>query len=73
MNTWTMAMPGALRMRSLYPLLEGDACAAWSTIWSGAVVLDVPGSAAPCRIGARNRRIDDGLLDWMIAEDLGPG
>jgi|SRR5882724_2326434 len=71
MNTWTMAMPGALRMRSLYPLLEGDASCSLVYDLERAVVLDVPQDLQLHVASAlETGDIDDGLLDWMIAEDL---
>jgi hypothetical protein len=71
MNNLTMAMPGALRMRSLYPLLETDGSCTLIYDLERAAMLDVPEDLR-LHVGAAldTGDLDDSLLTWMLSEDL---
>src|SRR5436309_13594883 len=71
MNTLTMAIPGALRMRSLYPLLEADGSCTLIYDLERAAVLDVPEELQLHVATALDTGdLDDSLLGWMLSEDL---
>src|SRR5262249_8432728 len=71
MNTFLMAMPGALRMRALYPLLEEDGSCTLIYDLERAAVLDVP-EELQLHVGTAldTGDLDELLLGWMYAEDL---
>jgi hypothetical protein len=71
MNLSTMAMPGALRMRSLYPLLEADGSCTLIYDLERAAVLDVP-EELQLHVGTTldTGDLDESLLGWMLSEDL---
>ena len=71
MNPLTMAMPGALRMRALYPLLEADGSCTLIYDLERAAVLDVP-EDLQLHVGTAldTGDPDDLLVGWMISEDL---
>jgi hypothetical protein len=71
MNTLMMAMPGALRMRSLYPLLEADGSCTLIYDLERAAVLDVPEELQLHIAPALDTGdLDESLLGWMLSEDL---
>jgi hypothetical protein len=71
MNNLTMAMPGALRMRSLYPLLEADGSCTLVYDLERAAMLDVPDELR-LHVGAalETGDLDESLLGWLLSEDL---
>ena len=71
MNNLTMAMPGALRMRSLYPLFEADGSCTLIYDLERAAMLEVPADLR-LHVGAAldTGDLDESLLGWMLSEDL---
>src|SRR4028118_2352336 len=69
--TPTIPMPGALRWREMYPLIEGDGSCSLIYDLERAAVLDVPEDlqfhVAPALEAGD---LDDGLLSWLVQEDL---
>ncbi|HEV7518653.1 MAG TPA: hypothetical protein VGR07_20345, partial [Thermoanaerobaculia bacterium] len=69
MNTLTMAMPGALRMRALYPLLEGDGSCTLIYDLERAAVVEVPEELrlhiAPA---LETGDLDESVLGWLASE-----
>src|SRR4051812_22107990 len=71
MSALNMAMPGALRMRNLYPLIEGDSSCSLIYDLERAAVLDVPEDLQLHVASALDTGdLDDALLSWMLSEDL---
>lgn len=71
MNTATMPMPGALRLRALHPLTDGDGSCSLIYDLERAAVLEVPAElqfhVAPA---LETGEPDDDLLSWLVREDL---
>lgn len=71
MNTATMPMPGALRLRALHPLTDGDGSCSLIYDLERAAVLEVPVElqfhVAPA---LETGEPDDDLLSWLVREDL---
>jgi hypothetical protein len=71
MSTIGMPMPGALRWRALYPLIDGDGACSLIYDLERAAVLEVPAElqlhVAPA---LETGDPDDDLLSWMLGEDL---
>jgi hypothetical protein len=70
-STATMPMPGALRMRALHPLIDGDGSCSLIYDLERAAVLEVPVElqfhvASALETGEP----DDDLLSWLVREDL---
>jgi hypothetical protein len=69
--TPTIPMPGALRWREMYPLIEGDGSCSLIYDLERAAVLEVPEElqfyVAPA---LETGDLDDGLLSWLVQEDL---
>ncbi|HBL26746.1 MAG TPA: hypothetical protein DD490_07925 [Acidobacteria bacterium] len=67
----TIPMPGALRWREMYPLVEGDGSCGLIYDLERAAVLEVPEElrfyVAPALEAGD---LDDGLLSWLVQEDL---
>ena len=70
-NPFSMPLPGALRVRSLYPLIDGDGSCSLIYDLERAAVLDVPDDLqfhlAPA---LETGDLDEALVDWMVQEDL---
>src|SRR6202035_5039494 len=71
MNTASMPMPGALRQRAIYPLIDGDGSCSLIYDLERAAVLGVPEElqfyVAPA---LETGDLDDDLLSWLVDEDL---
>jgi hypothetical protein len=71
MNTATMPIPGALRVRTLHPLIDGDGSCSLIYDLERATVLDVPEELqfhiAPA---LETGDLDEDLLSWLVSEDL---
>lgn len=69
--TPTIPMPGALRWREMYPLVEGDGSCSLIYDLERAAVLDVPEElqfhVAPALEAGD---LDDAMLSWLVQEDL---
>jgi hypothetical protein len=69
--TPTIPMPGALRWREMYPLIDGDGSCSLIYDLERAAVLEVPEElrfyVAPA---LETGDLDDGLLSWLVQEDL---
>ena len=69
--TPTIPMPGALRWREMYPLIDGDGSCSLIYDLERAAVLEVPEDlrfyVAPA---LETGDLDDGLLSWLVQEDL---
>jgi hypothetical protein len=69
--TPTMPMPGALRLRSLHPLIEGDGSCSLIYDLERAAVVEVPEDlqfhVAPA---LETGDLDEALLGWLVNEDL---
>lgn len=67
----TMPIPGALRMRTLHPLIEGDGSCGLIYDLERAAVVEVPEELqfhiAPA---LETGDLDEDLLGWLVAEDL---
>lgn len=67
----SIPMPGALRWRELYPLIDGDGSCSLIYDLERAAVLEVPEDlqfhVAPALEAGD---LDDGLLSWLVQEDL---
>ncbi len=70
-NPFSMPLPGALRVRALYPLIDGDGSCSLIYDLERAAVLDVPEElqfhVAPA---LETGDLDEALVDWMVGEDL---
>lgn len=70
----TMPIPGALRMRSLHPLIEGDGSCSLIYDLERAAVVEVPEElqfhVAPA---LETGDLDEDLLGWLVNEDLMTG
>jgi hypothetical protein len=71
MNPFSMPLPGALRVRALHPLIDGDGSCSLIYDLERAAVLDVPEELqfhiAPA---LETGDLDEALVDWMLREDL---
>ena len=71
MNTATMPIPGALRLRRIHPLIDGDGSCSLIYDVERAAVLDVPVELqfhiAPA---LETGDLDEDLLSWLVNEDL---
>src|SRR5262245_11120805 len=71
MNTGTMPIPGALRLRRIHPLIDGDGSCSLIYDVERAAVLDVPAELqfhiAPA---LETGDLDEDLLSWLVNEDL---
>lgn len=69
--TTTMPMPGALRLRALHPLIEGDGSCSLIYDLERAAVVEVPEElqfhVAPA---LETGDLDEALLGWLVNEDL---
>lgn len=69
--TTTMPMPGALRLRALHPLIEGDGSCSLVYDLERAAVIEVPEDlqfhVAPA---LETGDLDEALLGWLVNEDL---
>ena len=69
--TPTMPMPGALRLRALHPLIEGDGSCSLIYDLERAAVVEVPEElqfhVAPA---LETGDLDEALLGWLVNEDL---
>lgn len=69
--TSTIPMPGALRWREMYPLIDGDGSCSLIYDLERAAVVEVPEDlrfyVAPA---LETGDLDDGLLSWLVQEDL---
>lgn len=69
--TPTIPMPGALRWREMYPLIDGDGSCSLIYDLERAAVLEVPEDlrfyVAPA---LETGDLDDSLLSWLVQEDL---
>lgn len=69
--TPTIPMPGALRWREMYPLIDGDGSCSLIYDLERAAMLEVPEDlrfyVAPA---LETGDLDDGLLSWLVQEDL---
>src|SRR3954451_21266322 len=67
----TMPMPGALRLRALHPLIEGDGSCSLVHDLERAAVVEVPEElqfhVAPA---LETGDLDEALLGWLVNEDL---
>src|SRR5215203_5917975 len=67
----TMPMPGALRLRALHPLIEGDGSCSLIYDLERAAVMEVPEElqfhVAPA---LETGDLDEALLGWLVNEDL---
>src|SRR3954451_22330096 len=67
----TMPMPGALRLRALHPLIEGDGSCSLIYDLERAAVVEVPEELqfyiAPA---LETGDLDEALLGWLVNEDL---
>src|SRR3954454_20125849 len=67
----TMPMPGALRLRALHPLIEGDGSCSLIYDLERAAVVEVPEELqfhiAPA---LETGDLDEGVLGWLTNEDL---
>ena len=67
----TMPMPGALRLRALHPLIEGDGSCSLIYDLERAAVVEVPEDLqfhiAPA---LETGDLDEALLGWLVNEDL---
>src|SRR5947208_6658666 len=67
----TMPMPGALRLRALHPLIEGDGSCGLIYDLERAAVVEVPEElqfhVAPA---LETGDLDEALLGWLVNEDL---
>lgn len=70
-NPFSMPLPGALRVRALYPLIDGDGSCSLIYDLERAAVLEVPEElqfhVAPA---LETGDLDEALVDWMVGEDL---
>lgn len=71
LHVTTMPMPGALRLRALHPLIEGDGSCSLIYDLERAAVVEVPEDlqfhVAPA---LETGDLDEALLGWLVNEDL---
>jgi len=71
LHVTTMPMPGALRLRALHPLIEGDGSCSLIYDLERAAVVEVPEElqfhVAPA---LETGDLDEALLGWLVNEDL---
>lgn len=71
MNTAAFPMPGALRWRAMIPLINGDGSCSLVYDLERAAVLEVPeGFQFHVALALETGDPDDGLLTWLVNEDL---
>jgi len=67
----TIPMPGALRWREMYPLVDGDgSCSLIYDLERAAVWRFRRSSAFYVAPALEAGDLDDGLLSWLVQEDL---
>jgi len=71
MQPTTMSMPGALRLRSLHPLIEGDGSCSLVYDLERAAVVEVPAELQfHVGVALETGDLDEDLLGWLVSEDL---
>ena len=67
----TMPMPGALRLRALHPLIEGDGSCNLVYDLERAAVVEVPEDLQfHVAVALETGDLDEDLLGWLMSEDL---